>query len=311
MTLTTLSPTSHNITWEFDTLGQAGNFLSDIWGIDENNVWAVGYIDLPSGSSGIIKWDGINWQPFIASSGVKYGIYGFNETSIFVVGESANRGFVGIWNGINWTEYNYNYFYAKGDTIYPLNEIWGSSPEDVWAGGKNGTLIHWNGTDWEKVQTEITGDITALYGISHDEIYLAAASVNYSALYFYNGTNWNLESELPGIYAITLWKKPSGKLYVGGTGFFEYGDGIFNPIYIPGRTRGVIEIFGSDQNNIFTAGDFGEITHFDGRTWTDISLFEVPDGTYRVLRSVWCTENKVFLAGVDQNRAIIIQGTLN
>lgn len=58
-------------------------------------------------------------------------------------------------------------------------------------------------------------------------------------------------------------------------------------------------------------GVFGEITHFDGLTWKDISDFEVPDGSYRALTSVWCSEKKVFIVGEDENRAIIITGIIN
>ena len=57
--VTTLDTTSHEITWQIDTLGQPGNFLYDVWGLDENNVYAVGYVELQSGNSSIIKWDGI------------------------------------------------------------------------------------------------------------------------------------------------------------------------------------------------------------------------------------------------------------
>ncbi|MCH7771248.1 MAG: hypothetical protein IIA49_09565, partial [Bacteroidetes bacterium] len=138
----TLTATSHDIVWQIDTLGQPGNVLRDVWGIDENNVWAVGYVDLPGGGSGIIKWDGQKWNPFPASSGVKYGIFGFNKSSIFVVGESSNRGFAGIWDGVAWTTFFSDYFSSRGDTVYPLNAVWGSAPNDVWAVGNQGTILY-------------------------------------------------------------------------------------------------------------------------------------------------------------------------
>jgi hypothetical protein len=311
LTLTTLSATSHSIAWEVDTLGQAGDYLRDIWGIDGNNVWAVGGIETEQGRTAIIKWDGQNWNYHSWPEGAVYGIYGFLQSDLWCVGEWANRGFLGHFDGTVWTEYNYEYFEVKGDTVYPLREIWGSSPNDVWAAGDKGTLIHWDGIEWTKINTDITEEITALYGTADNDIYLAATSGNRSVLYHYNGTEWLKLNDILGMYAITMWKKPGGNLIIGGTNFVEYTHPIYQQISIPGRTRGVIKVFGSDHNNIFTAGDFGEITHFDGRTWTDISLFEVPDGTYRVLRSVWCTEEKVFIVGVDQNRAIIISGLIN
>ena len=91
----------------------------------------------------------------------------------------------------------------------------------------------------------------------------------------------------------------------------EYDGSMLQEIYIPGRTRGIVKIRGSNINNVFTVGDFGEITHYNGLSWQDIDNFEVPDGRYRVLKSVWCTENKVFIVGIDENRAIVITGIIN
>lgn len=307
----TLLPTSHDIVWTIDTLGQPGNFLNDVWGLDENNVWAVGYLNLPNGESGIIKWNGSEWKSFPTSSGVKYGIFGFSQSNIFVVGESINRGFIAIWNGNNWTEYRDEYFLSRGDTVYPLRAVWGSATNDVWAVGDKGTIIHWNGDGWKKVDARITTRINAVWGTSQSDIYIVAVSGVNSALYKYNGSVWVNISNNIGIFATTLWKTEPGKLLIGGTALLEYNGSTFQQVYIPGRSRGVIKIRGNNLNNIFSAGDFGEITHYNGLSWKDINEFEVPDGRYRVLRSVWCSEHKVFIVGVDENRAIIINGSIN
>ncbi len=29
-----------------------------------------------------------------------------------------------------------------------LYGVWGAAPDDVWAVGDHGTVIHWNGSDW-------------------------------------------------------------------------------------------------------------------------------------------------------------------
>ncbi len=104
ITAQTLQPTSHNIVWTIDTLGQPGNLLYDVWGLDENNVYAVGGVNLDGEVSGIIKWDGVKWNLFPSFDGIKQGIFGFSSDRIFVVGEFSNRGVIGIWDGISWTE---------------------------------------------------------------------------------------------------------------------------------------------------------------------------------------------------------------
>jgi len=191
--ISTLSPTSHEIEWTVDTLGVPGNFLNDIWGLDENNVWAVGYVELSEGSSGIIKWDGTKWSPFPTDQGVKYGIFGFNSDNLIYVGESVNRGIIGMWNGANWNVYDYKYFYSRGDTVYPLNAVWGSSPEDVWAVGDRGTIVHWDGTKWEKEQLYLSSDFRFwdIHGTGSNDIYAVGNIENVEyIIYEYNGEHW-------------------------------------------------------------------------------------------------------------------------
>ena len=56
VTQKTLAPTSHNYTWQEFTIGDAGfsNALYDVWGTDENNVWAVGGVTINDTVYGII-----------------------------------------------------------------------------------------------------------------------------------------------------------------------------------------------------------------------------------------------------------------
>jgi len=311
VTAKTLAPISHNITWHIDTLGQPGNFLYDVWGLDENNVYAVGAINMPEGISSIIKWDGAKWNYHSWPEGGARGIWGFSGNDIWTVGDYANRGFIGHFNETGWTEYRDDYFLARGDTVYPLYSIWGSSPDNVWAVGDKGTIINWDGSEWKKINAEISTRITSIWGTSQCEIYIVPISGVRSSLYKFDGSDWIKIFDDIGMYSTTLWSAKSGNLIIGGTSLLEYDGSILQQVYIPGRTRGIVKVRGSNVNNVFTAGDFGEITHFDGRTWQDISDFEVPDGRYRVLYSVWCTENKVFIVGVDENRAIVITGIIN
>jgi hypothetical protein len=128
----TLSTTSHDITWEIDTLGQPGDFLYDIWGLDKNNIWALGGIHTNQGVTAIIKWDGFEWGYHSWPQATLYGIYGFNENEIFVVG-GGTYGFAAKWNGNVWEEYSF--FPPSADTIWGLRAVWGSAPDDVWAVG--------------------------------------------------------------------------------------------------------------------------------------------------------------------------------
>ncbi|MDP2366199.1 MAG: hypothetical protein Q8M94_20805, partial [Ignavibacteria bacterium] len=137
ITTATLSPTSHEFEWTIDTLGVPGNAgLFDIWGTDENNVFAIGGVTLPDGGSSVIKWDGEKWNPIKNSPELNLnGIYGFSSNEIWVVGNGLGPwGGVAFYNGQSFTTYYLDPSNPKyRDTIYALNAVWGASPNDVWA----------------------------------------------------------------------------------------------------------------------------------------------------------------------------------
>ena len=60
VTQKTLAPTSHNYTWQESQLVTWQSALYDVWGTDENNVWAVGTVMINDTAYGVLKWNGLN-----------------------------------------------------------------------------------------------------------------------------------------------------------------------------------------------------------------------------------------------------------
>ena len=306
----TLSPTNHNITWEVDTLGQPGDFLYDIWGTDENNIWAIGAVNLSSGFSGIIKWDGNHWAPFETPGGVKRGIFGFGGDNIFVVGESANRGFVGHFNGSSWISYRSDYFLANGDTVYPLYSVWGSSPDNVWAVGDRGTIIHWDGSQWSKVQSPTNLILWDIWGTSADNVYaLHISFANQSKLIHFDGMEWReITDQLPASERslVSLWFDKGGTGYLTGNYMVYYDGTVFNGIDI-NQNASLLRVRGRNSADVFAVGVNGRVYHFNGIDWT--SYPELYDDTPGMeLKGVFVTETTVFAVGIINSGAIIYKG---
>ncbi len=312
ITAATLSPTSHNIEWKVDTLGQPGNSLYDVWGLDENNVFAVGYVQMPEGPTGIIKWDGQKWNSFPASGGVKYGIFGFGLNNIFVVGESINRGFAAIYDGKIWREFNDDYFLSNADTVYPLRSVWGSSPDDVWAVGSQGTIIHWNGSEWKKVQSPTQMYLIDIWGNAPDNIYAVGATLtNQYELLHYNGIGWKLISDqIPfGLWMFrSIWIDKSGKgVIVGNKGFFYDGK---NWNLIPdNRFVRLQRVRGSGMNNIFAGGQYGNLLHYNGIHWDKFEELEDLNN-FCTMQGIAVFENSVIIGGYNFNGVLIWHGRI-
>jgi hypothetical protein len=108
---------------------QAGtsDYYQAIWGVDANNIWAVG--------SQISRWTGTEWMD-LGYSNFLYGyrgVWASSPTNVWVVG---NDGFIAHGNGYEFTQ-------VPSPTSYSLNAIWGSGPNDIWAVGERGLIIHY------------------------------------------------------------------------------------------------------------------------------------------------------------------------
>ena len=305
----TLTTTSHEITWIVNTLGQPGNFIRDVWGFDDNNVYAVGGINHNDGGTTLIKWDGINWNYHSFPNGSAYSIFGFNQTELIVVGEWANRGFVGHYNNSNWIEYKSDYFLSKGDTVYSLNSVWGSSPDNVWAVGQRGTIIHWNGQEWKKVDSGVEYYLNDIWGTSPDNIYAISLSLSNNArLLHYDGTSWNeITSQIASLLRSlgSIWFDKNGTGYLSGSNILHYNGNNFNhQIQVPGFQ---FRVRGRSPADVFTSGFGGIVYHYNGVDWVDYPELRTTEiGTE--LRGIYVGEKRVFIAGAINGGITIIRG---
>jgi hypothetical protein len=311
----TLSTTSHEIEWEVDTLGSPGDQLRDVWGLDENNVWAVGYVEMSGTTSGIIKWDGTSWQPYASTQGVKYGIYGFDENNLVYVGESSNTGIIGIWNGSTWTIYHRDYFQSQGFTAYPLNAVWGSSPEDIWAVGREGTIVHWDGEKWEKVDLSLPEDFIFwdIHGTDSDDVYAAGNVENEEyKLFHFDGNQWNeiLSGESGGNLQPTVYSPRRDVVYFLDLQLYRIVNGVTEEITLPNKRSAIYKIRGSGTNRIVTVGVYTEVFYYNGSSWTkQEELYQRFNN--EILEGVTVIDNKIYCVGTDFGEgAIAITGTI-
>lgn len=306
----TLSPTSHDIVWTIDTLGQPGNFLNDVWGLDENNVYAVGAINMYEGITSVIKWDGVKWNYHSWPEGGASGIFGFSPNDIWIVGDYSNRGFIGHFNGTSWTEYRSEYFLSRGDTVYPLRSVWGSAPNDVWAVGDKGTIIRWDGSEWKKTSSPTDLRLNDVWGVSSREIYTLSISItNQSKLIRYNGSSWeDITSLLPNHPRsfTSLWFDRSGSGFLVGNNITVHQEGTFTASsFLPDRF--LLAVHGISPVDVLAAGQTGRVVHFNGVGWSNYpELWDQNIGNE--LRGIYMGQTKIFIIGKIFGGAIIIKG---
>jgi hypothetical protein len=292
--------TSHDFTWEFDTLGAQGSYLTGVSVIDEGNIWVSGKIRLPDSTEwsgyktyNIANWDGTEWQlydqelPLVNLSGTTSWhvfptllIHAFNENDIWTQNSFAS---FGHWNGIDWQGYSHIV-----EDIGLRYKMWGANYDDLWFVGSVGNITYFDGdtlVDYEDPPS-ITHDLRDIWGISPDKIW----AVGYTTFPFaetilmgYDGENWN------AIHISNGYDTCDGESLCDFTGgVWAFGDTLYvasaqNGIWKESVSTGVgsmmdepadyiwgsyMGLRGNHYNDIFSISKKCYLNHFNGENWT-------------------------------------------
>jgi hypothetical protein len=188
--------------------------LRDVHGTRADDLYAVGY------SGTIVHWNGTSWtlleSPTVQSL---HGVF-VTDTEVVIVGQAgrilvgdAASGFTEVaelapggelndlWgtpdgsllvavgtSGRTYFRRNGEWAEQVADTAQTLENVWGTGPEDIWAVGRSGIALHWDGTAWEKVATPVSSLLAGLWGDASDRFFAAGAG---GALMAWNGASWS------------------------------------------------------------------------------------------------------------------------
>ncbi len=95
-----------------------------------------------------------------------------------------------------------------------LNDVWGSAPDDVFAVGGNGTILHFDGNTWTPMASGTTESLSAVYGYGASDVYAVGANLT---LLHYDGTTWSPftgPADATGHYADVWTAGPGENLWV-------------------------------------------------------------------------------------------------
>ena len=321
--------TSHNFVWEIDTLGIYGSVLSDVWIVNEDNIWVVGKIIMPDPDSSwngtgrerfnAAHWDGGHWtfSRFERGAPLK-SIWYFNENDIW-----ASGGVPLHWDGEKWDYYHLWNMGILDNNDGGVDHIWASSPDNIYFVGRKGSIVHYNGSDFKKIDNDNDLSINDVWGFSKNNIYFCqyeSFSDASSGILHYNGQNLsqifyseeiNYDSDSLAGVAHTIWGYQD-TLYVGvssgiwkesiktGQGIMIPWGNIFDEVIYSNKIRGL------HYNDIFVVGNKMRFAHYNGASWRDFSNIFGRIGTYE---SVDITKDMVCAVGWTNNyQGIVVVG---
>lgn len=156
-----------------------------------------------------------------------------------------------------------------------LKAVWGSSSNDVFAVGANGTILHYNGTDWSSMSSDTTNNLNGVWGSSGQYVFAVGDK---GTILHYNGTDWSAMTSGTTSNLNGVWGSP-------GYGVFAVGDNentimqnigdVWTSKTLPGQCSSseLFGIWGSGANDIFAVGNFRSFFHYNGSYWQCTQLY--------------------------------------
>ena len=315
--------TSHNFTWEIDTLGKYGSKLMDVVVIDENTILAVGDLNTDSGRFNAARWDGNKWTVFDIEAQYMgsmtnpplYSIWYFSYNDIWITDVCAPY----HWDGNKWILYHIQDMGLDACAGYG---IWGTSSSDIYFVGLSGSIVHYDGQEFTKIETHSDLRVNDVWGNSENDVYFCQYDISTrpSSILHYDGQELSskyyfytidYDSKVLAGSVHTIWAY-GDTLYAGcssgvwkesvktGKGNMTSWLDICGDWVYPNRIRG------QENNDIFVVGNWMKMAHYNGGTWQSFSSIFDTVGDYF---SVAIKGNLVCAVGrTNSAQAIIVTG---
>lgn len=328
--VTTMDTTSHNFTWETFTFGgvNGSSVLNDIVIINENNIWAVGEIHTEDtnlfDSNGVwvkpynaVHWDGVSWE--LKRILVDYrgepnfaplvGVFALPDEKIIF-----SSGLPYLPKGNSWQLYHLWDLGVLDNDDGGVNSIWGTSIDNLYFVGSKGTIVHYNGSTWTKIESQTETDILDIYGatnnLGEEKIFASVSKRSgegekkillIDKEYKVSSISWEPQTKIYSIWT------PSGSI------IYTAGGGIYNNKDPKGWSTFFMQlpsvlsrkIRGNALNDISVCGDYGLIGHFNGINWNSYSELNLID---HQLFSIDVSSTLICIVGSNGRNATIVVG---
>ena len=306
-------------TYEFGD-GYSSSNLNDVWIFNENNIWAVGYISPDDssnnryhvGNPNIIKWNGEGWkvQPFSGTSSGMYGIWAADSNHIyFADGGVVKYDYVTGFKSEDFSKLGFVNFQG-------VHKLWGSSTNNIWGVGPWGTIVHYDGNNWTKIDFDqqwyfygITGNpetgIAYAYAQNNNDIRIIVQ------LSISSATVIHQSKQITAVKANAM-NFIDSALYLAGSDFSSTLLWKFNPatkeidsLYALAPTTAIDVISVEKKIDMFYWGEdynAGKMVHYNGKRY---KIFDLPK-TNEIRGGAHTHNNISAVVGESNNKGYII-----
>jgi len=146
----------------------------------------------------------------------------------------------------------------------------GTSANDVWVGGYQGVLAHFDGSTWTAPAKPTSRNINALYAAGPGDLWAATGD----GLLHFDGTTWAVAGPLNTGEMLSVWGSSAHDLWAVGWSVWHYDGNVWKRMFDPPSLYQFSAVWGSGPHDVWASMN-GELSwgathllHWDGSTWT-------------------------------------------
>jgi hypothetical protein len=272
----------------------ADRAIYSIWGGSPDNVYAVGADGL------ILHYDGVTWDTIATVTAKSLrSVWGFGEDTVYAVGDDGKVVIYDAHAANPWTA-------IDADTLANLNAVWGASSDDVFAASLEGEVYHKFGELWVETYATLNGfysiggtapdnvyfcgengsvyrrgagasfgrilpgrateALRAIWGVDNSRVYVAGDA---GVVLARQGNSWRDMYQPYGGSIRQLWGAHDNAIFAAAQQrILRFNGHIWTVDYFEDDPlANYITIWGRDAQDVYAAGDFGKVIHYDGISW--------------------------------------------
>lgn len=329
---------SNGTTWQ-EMNSNSKVAVTAVWGKGPSDVFAW------DADCNVLHYDGNaqnNWERLVGISQCFIGIKQIKDT-VFAWAGAANKPAgeassiatsLFFYDGKSWQAVPFSESDLPADLLtnssaYLLKGIWGTSASDLFValqidngrvGDAGGVVMHYDGKKWQISLSRRNELVYSIAGTTSSDIFVSERS---GLVDHFDGTNWsqialkdvenNQISNLykmwdiagAGVFAIGVDAKMQWHIYHYNGAAWQASGMIKENLLEYGENR---QIWGLSSNDIWYLGVSGQISHYDGKSWSDFPQSILPDNhfySYPAMNALWgLSTNDVFVVGYGTTNAI-------
>jgi hypothetical protein len=156
-------------------------------------------------------------------------------------------------------------------TSADLSAVWTTGRDNVWAVGRGGAVVHYDGRQAQTVGIGTTADLLAVEGSSPSDVYIAGYS---GAFAHFDGTAWtpiNTASFPTNAIGGLLALAANDAYAFCAFGIIMHFDGATWSRMTTPTSQHLHAAWASGPSDIWVTGDSATVLHYDGATWSSVA----------------------------------------